>query len=140
MRGGYGSVFLYSVIMIYIVVIFSFIIGTVSYNKSYKVNTLISHSLETWEGYNQGARDEIKKKLDTIGYIKGNNNVCKERDGAKLVSGYEREHEICIYYIDAGAHYHYGIETYMFVELPLIGTKLKIPVYSKSERIHHYIK
>ena len=51
MREGIGSVFLYNIIIVFIVITFGFLSASLSYMKAFKVNGKIANALEKYEGY-----------------------------------------------------------------------------------------
>ena len=52
MRQAIGSVPMYNIIIIFIVITFGFLSATLSYMKAFKVNGRIAKALENYEGYN----------------------------------------------------------------------------------------
>lgn len=136
MREGIGSIFLYNIMILFIVIIFAFLAGTVSYSKAFRVNSKIVNAIEKYEGYNDLAASEINRVLKTLGYKVGGAN-CKTKDGAKPISSLD--YAFCVYYLNVDAkHYRYGVMTYLYLDLPLIGNSIKLPVYSKTERIYKF--
>ena len=144
MRQGIGSVFLYNLIIIFIFLLFTFLAGTVSYAKAFRVNSKIVSALETYEGYNILADDEIYKKLKGLGYKYnyGNRKACPKRDVIDAViidKGESVNYDYCIYLIKVDDyHFTYGVLTYMDLDFPIVGDLLRIPVYSKTKRIFRF--
>ncbi|MDD2434720.1 MAG: hypothetical protein PHO63_00505 [Bacilli bacterium] len=144
MREGVGSVFLYNLIIVFIVLIFSFLAATLSYYKAFKVNKQIVNIIERNEGYNPSVKDEIRDNLRTIGYktyAKGQGIYCKSRkDGGVLVLP-DANYPYCIYFFnnDGNAmHYSYGVMTYITFDFPFFNMFLKIPIYNKTNRIFRF--
>lgn len=140
MKQGMGSVFLYNIIIVFIVLIFAFLAATISYSKAFRVNSRISNSIEKYEGYNTLAVKEINKNLNTIGYRIGNSNGCAgEKNGGTLITNGDNGYKYCVYQFKIDKRYYsYGILTYMDMEIPLIQQTLKIPVYSKTNKIYRF--
>lgn len=140
MREGIGSVFLYNIIIIFIVILFAFLAGTMSYSKAFRVNSRIINAIEVSEGYNEQANKEITRVLGTLGYRhSGGNHSCPTKKGATLLENITSDYEYCVYYYKIDdRHYNYGILTYIYLDLPVIGELLKIPVYTKTARIYHF--
>lgn len=137
MREGLGSVFLFNIIFVFIILVFAFLAATLSYSKAFRVNSRIINSIEKYEGYNTPAINEIEKNLNTIGYSKGQVN-CPGRGGTKLTTG-GQSHKYCIYRYKVGKRYYsYGVLTYMNIEVPLVNQSIKIPIYSKTDKIYRF--
>ncbi len=140
MRESVGSVFMYNIIIIFLLVVFAFIAGTLSYYKAFKVNTFITDAIEKYEGYNKLAVDEISSSLKTIGYRSETNFSCPKRrnvNALKPLPG--THHRYCIYQYNEGQGYRtYGVVSYINLDLPVVGKLMRIPVYSKTIRLYNF--
>lgn len=147
MREGMGSVFLYNMIIIFIVITFGFLSASLSYMKAFKVNGKIANALEKYEGYNLLSDKEIAETLTSIGYrtdvpdcdTRVHNGITYSPVGALS----NKKHEYCIYeYIQGddfkGGYFNYGILTYIHLDIPILGGIFKLPVYSESESIFKF--
>lgn len=153
MRESIGTTFLYNIIFIFILLVFGLLTATLSYYKGYKVNTRILKAIKDNSGYNDNSYKEIERILSGIGYtVEGNGaqRSCPDsRDNMPrvLLSNKNSSYMYCVYYNsdeanskekNSGKHfYSYGVVTYIYMDLPIIG-KLKIPVYTKGERIYKF--
>lgn len=125
---GYMSVF--------ILMTFALLSATLSYYAAYKVNNYIASIVEKYEGYNDLSINEITQKLSSMGYRLGTVD-CKKSFSKKgtPVDSSDKQHAYCIYkYGKKDGYFSYGIETFIFVDLPL-GVRFKLPVYSETEPI-----
>ena len=52
MNQSVGSIALYNIVLIFIVIVFAFLAATVSYSKAFRVNSRIIFAIEKYEGYN----------------------------------------------------------------------------------------
>lgn len=149
MREGIGSVFLYNMIIVFIVITFGFLSASLSYMKAFKVNGKIANSLEKYEGYNTLSDREITDTLTTIGYrVKTPNCVSRKHNGVSYnpVSDLaSKSHDYCIYeYMSkkngdySGGYFSYGIVTYIYLDIPVLGGTFRIPVYSETEPIFKF--
>lgn len=137
MKEGLGSVFLFNIIFVFIILVFAFLAATLSYSKAFRVNSRIINSIEKYEGYNKPAINEIERNLNTIGYTRGQVN-CPDRGGTRLTNG-GQSHQYCIYrYKVSKRYYSYGVLTYMNIEVPIINQSLRIPIYSKTDKIYRF--
>lgn len=137
MKESIGSTFMYNIIIIFIVTVFAFIAGTMSYFKAFKVNTQVVSAIEKYEGYNELAIDEIHEKLATMGYRQVPGITCPVREGAYL---YDQDPNFtyCVHlFCDNKYEYSYGVTTYIYVDFPVINTFLKIPIYTRTNKIHN---
>ena len=97
MKQAIGNVPIYTIIIIFMVVTFGFLLATLSYMKAYKVNGKIARSLENHEGYNALSDKEIANTLTSIGY-RAQIVKCPERNGKAAVAGLaNKRHAYCIY-------------------------------------------
>lgn len=143
MKQGIGSVFLYNIIAVFIVLVFAFLIATMSYSKAFRINNRIIAAIEKYEGYNNPAAKEADTGLRTIGYTLGAKNNCPGKKGAKIVTNSNKNHKYCVYqftYKKDKRYDIYGVQTYMDLEIPLVKIKLEIPVYSKTRKIYDFSK
>ena len=138
MKEAIGHIPLYNFLIVFIVITFGFLAATLTYFKAFKVNSRIAHALEKFEGYNSESIKEINRVLDTIGYRTGTVK-CTDRDGVKPENNAKITHPVCLYEMQPqekknGRYFHYGIVTYVYVDIPVLGGTFKIPVYTESEK------
>lgn len=72
MKKSIGYTVSLNIVIVFIVIIFVFICGAISYYKAYKVNSLIENSIEKYEGFNELSKREIDRSLSSLGYDMGN--------------------------------------------------------------------
>lgn len=73
--------FLLNIIILFITVCAAIIMGIFSYYKAFRANSIITETIEKYEGYNCIAKEEIARKLGSIGYNTPFNVKCKNSDG-----------------------------------------------------------
>lgn len=87
--------FLLNIVILFIFVCFAIIMGILSYYKAFRANTIISNTIEKYEGYNCLSKVEIGRKLSGIAYAppfkvncngKGNNCTANEANGYVVTS------------------------------------------------------
>lgn len=155
MREGIGSVFLYNMIILFIIIVFGLLSATISYYKAFKVNERMLYMIDKFEGYNKGSIEEIENFLTSIGYTyspTGQRDCDESKDGGVLVTDRNARHYYCVYYYsdDRGInesgrtngdrepiYYNYAINSFIYVDLPIAGA-FKIPVFTKGERIYNF--
>ena len=136
-----GHAFLYNLVIFFIIVIFAFISGTLSYYKAFKVNNRIVHAIEKFEGYNEMSKAEIDRILSSFGYSLEDAN-CKEKyNNMFLVDALEYNYNYCVYIETetpkVNNYYSYGVLTYMKLDLPIINI-LNIPVFTRTNKIYKF--
>lgn len=152
MRESIGSVTLYNIIIVFIVVTFAVLAGTMSYSKAFKVNNRIINAIEKYEGYNEKSAAVIDEQLLSIGYEinTGTNDCTNVRKGVALYNNSERNYnpnyEFCIYKnsVDTsewkGRYFEYGVISYIYIDFPFLGDFVRIPVYGKTRKIFEFEK
>ena len=147
-----GHTYIYNIIIIFVLIVFAFLMGTLSYYKAYKVNNVIVSSIEKYEGYNVLSKQEIERSLGTLGYSTDKINCKDEYKGMSLVSIVDQTNfRYCIYIdrtiennggiVSGGPQgkelYKYGVLTYMNLDLPLVD-RINIPVFTRTNYIYKY--
>lgn len=141
MKESLGSTFTLNLIIIFITILFAVLAGTLTYYKAFKVNTKIINAIEKFEGYNDPAKREIDNSLTTIGYAYKDNHKCpSKKNGGTLVELENEKFRYCVYYFDEvdSSYYSYGVISYVTLDIPMVDTFLRIPVYTKSDRIYNF--
>lgn len=72
MKESTGSVSAIYVVIFFVIIIFGFIISTLSYYKSYKINNSLTAAIEDYGGFNNLSKEEIERRLTTYGYTRSN--------------------------------------------------------------------
>lgn len=134
MKESISYTYLLNMMLVFIFVSFSVVMVTISYTKAYRINSKIADAIENAEGYNEKSVNEINRLISAFGYQQPN-ITCKERSTGVVVETDIKG--ICIYEIDSGDYYSYGITTYMLFDLPLVNM-LRIPVYNTTEKIYKF--
>jgi len=138
--GNIGHAFLYNLIILFIVVVFAILAGTLSYYKAFKINNRIVNAIEKFEGYNEDAISEINYVLNTLGYS-GESPKCPETFKGMTRVNYTHPYDYCIYISNLnptqGSDYNYGVLTFMRLDLPIVN-KLKVNVFTKTNNIYKF--
>lgn len=151
MKKSIGGAMLFNILIIFLVVVFAILAGTLSYTKAYRMNSKIINALERYEGHNGPAKEEINKILGAMGYLQGSTK-CPDRkvkDGSGTIVTLSAEsgdrYQYCVYLFDndtAGfdedrRYYSYEVMTYMTLNLPIVGA-IRIPIFGKTNRIYRF--
>ena len=122
MRESIGSVFLYNVIIIFLVIVFGFAGALITYMKAYKVNSRIVNEIEKFEGYNEDAELQIDGILGTLGYRENTNDKCSNRSDGTLITGVDNipNYRYCVYQTKSATQSNpydqYMVITYIFID------------------------
>ncbi|MBO5095519.1 MAG: hypothetical protein J6B98_01425 [Bacilli bacterium] len=145
MKTPIGSTFMYNIILVFVIIVFAFLAGIMSYYKAFKINNRIVYAIEKFEGYNTYSIEEINRILNNLGYDRGTPSCEEEYDGMTLVSGTNPEYRYCIYVEEnitrgkagTGTYYSYGVRSYMSIDLPVVSW-IRIPIYTKTNQIYKF--
>lgn len=135
MREAFGNVFIVNIIIIFVVVFIFLFAGSTSYTKAYKVKNKIINIIEENKGYDTEAKDQIATFLATTGYRISKKHNCPARNGASVKKDSTRNYRYCIYEYTKGDNTYYGVTAYMYFDLPLISSRLELPVYGETKMI-----
>lgn len=143
MSGPIGHTFIYNIIILFIIIVFAFLAGIMSYYKAFKVNNSIVNAIEKFEGYNDASKNEIDRILRNLGYS-SKEAKCPDKYKEMELSdnlNSDKIFQYCIY-IDneepgAGEYYSYGVLTYMNIDLPIINL-IEIPIFTKTNQIYKF--
>jgi hypothetical protein len=146
MNESIGSVSLYNIIIAFLAITFAFLAGAVSYSKAFRVNTRIVQAIETYEGYNEQAITDINRQLNNLGYRQkplGEYYSCPMKGDMQAkqttVDAIYSNYVYCVYeFPDGNDRYHYGVLTYIYIDIPIIGDLLEIPIYSISDSYYRF--
>lgn len=162
MKESISYTFLLNIIIVFIFTCFAIIMGVLSYYKAFRANTIITSEIEKYEGYNCISKAEIAKKLGYVGYNVPFNVSCNNKNG-KCEANVENGYVVMSYNLDfdsdvnlvdkdlmnssykcddngctTNKHYQYGVYTYMYVDLPVISSLLRIPFFSKTSTMYEF--
>ena len=126
MREAIGGTWIFSIVIIFIVLFTGYLAVSVNYSKAFKVKNGIINIIEHNEGLNPTAQNEIKSYLGGVGYYVY--STCKTSENEK---GYEPNntntgYRYCISKREAGGgsvpKAYYKIKVFFRLDLPIIGS------------------
>lgn len=141
MKESVSYTFLLDIIIVFIAISFFAIISIMSYSKAYRVNSKIVNAIEINEGYNKYAKEKIEEIITSYGYQRISKK-CPIKDGQSAINTNNNTTSdgVCIYMFDdknSNGTYRYGVITYMSYDFPIIGSLIRIPVYTKTMTMHY---
>lgn len=141
-----------SILLIMIVVLSA----SIGYTKAFKARNAMLNIIQKHGGYDKSAitvmeeaGEEIYDTLNKMGYMisAGSKKSCpnKESSSYKLVEGeqvyQDQNYKFCIYHLeDNDGNRHYGVQTYMYFELPIFGRndRFSFPIYGDTYTFFKY--
>lgn len=85
MRDSIAGAWLYSIVLVFIVLLVGFIAISINYNKAYKLKTTVVNLIEQNQGINDRTLKLIDGYLDNNGYINGKRCSNLYKDGQKYM-------------------------------------------------------
>lgn len=137
MKESISYTYLLNMMLVFIFIAFGVMLTIFSYTKAFRVNSKIASAIEEAEGYNELSKVSIDSIISNLGY-QPVNGTCKTRTiGGVSVSAVSGTQGYCLYKVEDGDYYYYGITTYMIFDLPLIN-QLRFPIYNTTERMYRF--
>lgn len=155
MKESTGAVSAIYVVIFFVIIMFGFIISTLSYYKSYKINNSLTAAIEDYGGFNSLSKNEIEKRLTSYGYTRGNVN-CNDSDGSLV--GVSKSGEVifpatnetkgykgyCVYILNDKSsddavdyeYYSYKVTTSMTLDFGLFDFNLPIKMSSRTSTMY----
>ena len=151
MKESIGYTVTLNIIIVFLIILFTFLSAALIYFKSNKVSNVITETIEKYEGYNDYSKSEIGLKLTSWGYNKNkvdcdnyyNKIGSKEKTNCSdsLTDGSEGYCVfVCREFMDEEDewYYYYKISTNMMINVPLINELLNIPIFSNTNRLYDF--
>ena len=121
-------------------IILLLLVGSIGYSKAFKVNNRIVDIIEANDGYNAVAEGEVFEALSGIGYRVESVVTCPPLDasyGAATAIRPTLNYDFCVYeHTDNVRGVYYTVLTYMYFDFPVIGSKLKLPIYNQTKTLN----
>lgn len=149
MRESIGGAQVLMICVTILLVIIVLLSASIGYTKAFKARNAIINIIEKHAAYGDNAttvlnyaEKEIGDILDKMGYkvSAGTKRSCNNRPKAKT-SAKSTNYNYCLYqYEDSNGNYYYGIETYMYFEIPLFGEndRFVFPIYGDTNLFTKY--
>ena len=150
MKEAIANAGIFNLIIIFVIILLMFFIGSLSYSKAFKVKNKIVEEIEKDQGYTSSTEARVEEWLGNIGYranvgYNKNSDVCPSTAegnggrGGKLMNS-EGVYQYCVYEFDtcgsgsdtAKCGKYYRVISYMYFDLPVLGGLLKLPVSGET--------
>lgn len=139
MREAIGNSYLYSIVIVFVGIIFLILIGSLSYSRAFKVKTKIIEIIEKHGTYNDDEiRNEIDNYLKTVGYTvtkSADSGKCSEVNGTKAINTI-KNYDYCVYRFNTVKGPYYHITVFISFDIPVISSFLRIPVSGETRVIY----
>lgn len=147
MKEAIGNTFIMNFIIIFTIIFIVLFIGATTYTKALRIKNRITDIIEENNGYTTSMSDangEITQYLKEAGYRVSSVNAsdCKINGQAVDVksivypsSTTSSNYDYCIFEYNTKKGKYYGVKTYMYLDLPIIGDKIKLGVYGETKVI-----
>lgn len=163
MKGAIGNALILNIVITFMIIFFSLLIGSMAYSKAYKTKNYILNLIDEYEREGKNSfnrRDskdgedwdkDVNEYLGKIGYIINNKNIntCPD-ESTKYNNSYEKwvtnengRYDYCVYrkysvrdqYNNPSImrRYNYMVLVYMKFDLPVIGDYIKIPITGETK-------
>lgn len=151
MKGAIGNAMILNIVITFMIIFFSLLIGSMAYSKAYKTkNYLINmidkyESEKTYEGeitFDDEWDNEVNEYLGKIGYIISK-NACPKKEGYMIRRQHKSGYDYCIYIKYqikpedknniVRSRYNYMALVYMKFDLPVVGNFIKIPITGETK-------
>lgn len=159
MKESMGNAFVFGLVLTFAFLMMIILTAAINYSRANKVKNKILHYVSAYAEYNtkvdangnsepidlngSDLEEQINRELSEIGY-KANyggwsQNDCddkgvSEKGGITLNS--HSNYHYCVYAFPSERGYYYGVKTFMYFDVPVIGAQLELPVYGETRIIY----
>lgn len=144
MKEAIANAGVFNLIIIFVIILLAFFIGSLGYSKAFKVKNIIISEIEKEENYNEAVNENVETLLGSVGYRMNNSDSfskCPEVAGAEMVN-LNSNYQYCVYKFDdckdknnnnSKCSIYYRVVTYMYFDVPIINNLIKIPVIGETK-------
>lgn len=150
MKEAIANAGVFNLIIIFVIILLAFFIGSLGYSKAFKVKNIIVNEIEKEKGYTEEVNKTVEDLLGKIGYRMNtgfSSNSCPLVDGGSIVN-LGSNYQYCVYKFDdcrtnrntntgecknSKSSIYYRVVTYMYFDVPIINNLIKIPVVGETK-------
>lgn len=140
MREAIGSSLIFNLVITFVILLTTILIGSFAYSKAYKAKNIILNAIVKNDGWNDITLSESSASLSEMGYSL-NRYKCKPvtNEYTELVYGSSMHdsYNFCIYEINIDKGTYYRVVTYMHFDFPIIGNFIELPVQGETKIIKY---
>ena len=153
MKEAIANAGIFNLVIIFVIILIAFFIGSLSYSKAFKVKNKILEEIEKDQAYttgvNNSTEDRVEEWIGNIGYRVNTGNTrnttnCPTAVGnggerGKLVNT-DGDYQYCVYEFNtctaradkAKCGKYYRVTAYMYFDIPILSGLLRIPVSGET--------
>lgn len=153
MKEAIANAGVFNLVIMFVIILLAFFIGSLSYSKAFKVKNKILEEIEKDQGYtigtNDSTEDRVEEWIASVGYRVNTGNArntenCPAVTGnggeeGKLINK-DGDYQYCVYEFDtcvrgsdkAKCGKYYRVTAYMYFDIPIISGLLKLPVSGET--------
>jgi len=152
MKEAISNSIIMSIVIIFIGVLVIILASSSTYTKAAKVRNRLIEMIESNQGYISDGitspdvfRAEIESELAKYGYRINteSTNKCKPREGnsetamndIEAINTEYSKYKYCIYKYETNRGVYYGVETYMYFDIPLVDN-LVLGIYGETKTLY----
>ncbi len=155
MKASIGNAFVSGVVIMFLFLTILILTFAINYSRANKIkNKLLNYVANYAEKYSniEGNNittidindpkfvEGIESELASVGYRRNKgltmeNKCTKEKSGGTPLTGSQNYH-YCIYAYETERGYYYGVETFMYLDIPIVGYTLEFPLYGETRVIY----
>lgn len=145
MKEAIANAGVFNLIIIFVIILLAFFVGSLGYSKAYKVKNRIIAEIEKEQEYNETVQDKIEVWLSKVGYRMNTNDdsfTCSNSVDGGILMNNNRDYQYCVYEyntcgkdkLDDCDKYskYYKVIAYMYFDIPIIGKLLRLPVSGET--------
>ena len=138
MKEAIGNSFLVTLAIVFLFLIMSLLVSSLSYSKAYKAKNKVVSVIEKYDGFNADSEAEVNQDLFKMGYkTNTTSRRCKEIDNMTILHNTEAgTYDYCVYEVQSTRGKYYHVVTYMHFDLPIIGQYLTFEVRGDSRVVY----
>ena len=138
MREAIGNSFFTTISIVFLLLIMSLLVASLTYSKAYKAKNKVVAVIEKYNGWTDAARNEVDQDLFRMGYkTNTNNNTCRQIENMTLVHDTRAGvYDYCVYRVSSGRGEYYHSVTFMHFDVPIVGQYLNLEVKGDSRTIY----
>lgn len=142
MREALGNTFIMNIVITIVIIIIAVVISSLSYTKAFKVKNMIVSTIESNNGYNEKAKQEIDANLKEMGYRVNKNGIqtCDmdnmDEHNSKVLTE-SNSYRYCVVQVTTSKGYYYRVASYMYFDIPVIGDKMEFPVHGETKTFYN---
>lgn len=163
MKESIGNAFVSGLVIMFLFLIVLILTFAINYSRANKIKNKILNYVANYAELNSKVNDsgeiepisitesdlgtKIETELANVGYRRNdggfNQNRCTKNKGNNYdestvqVLNPQSSYHYCVYAYETERGYYYGVETFMYLDIPVIGKTIEIPVYGETRVIYN---